>query len=82
MYQNSKSLSSFETLISERLLEHFYMRKPWDFGTFAEVYRKRTFLIHSGNPRSSWTQILHSANFAFWAFSEVRPGYSASLRLP
>ena len=44
MYQNSFSLSSFGILILERLLEHYFMPKLWDFGVCAAVYRKRTFL--------------------------------------
>src|SRR5215218_2420035 len=44
MYQNSYRKSSFETLILKRVLEHYVMPKLWDFGGFAEVFRKRSFL--------------------------------------
>src|SRR5215213_9400883 len=43
-YQNLLDMSSFGTLILERLLEHIYMRKLWDFEVFLEMFRKRSFL--------------------------------------
>src|SRR3712207_4897117 len=44
-YQNSQSLSSFGTLVLERVLELYLMHKLEDFGVFSEMYRKRTFSV-------------------------------------
>jgi hypothetical protein len=38
-------MSSIGTLILERVLEHYFTRKLWDFGVFLEVFRKRTFSV-------------------------------------
>src|SRR5215212_3945570 len=57
-------MPSFGTLVLVRLLEHYSMPKPRDFGVFLEVYRKRSFL----------TRVIKSAfcESREWVFSEVR----------
>jgi hypothetical protein len=46
MYQNSLSLSSSGTLISERVLEQRVVRRTAGSRGEREVYRKRSFLEH------------------------------------
>src|SRR3712207_3700871 len=46
-YQNSQSLPSYGTLILERLLEHYAMRKLQDFGGFPKCTENERFRYRS-----------------------------------